>query len=105
MPHTHTIFASLLVELRRDLDRWVLWLPVVFGTGIAVYFAFRAEPPWWTGPGAVALGVLSVYLARKRLADEQLDAGDFDGQAVWKRILAAIEELLSGDRPEDATVN
>ena len=24
---------------------------------------------------------------------------------VWKRILAAIEELLSGERPEDATVN
>ena len=38
-------------------------------------------------------------------ADELLDAGDVDGQAVWKRILAAIEELLSGERPEDATVN
>jgi hypothetical protein len=38
-------------------------------------------------------------------ADELLDAGDMDGQAVWKRILAAIEKLLSGDRPEDATVN
>jgi len=38
-------------------------------------------------------------------ADELLDAGDIDGQAVWKQILAAIEELLSGDRPEDATVN
>jgi hypothetical protein len=31
-------------------------------------------------------------------ADELLDAGDIDGQAVWKQILAAIEELLSGDR-------
>ena len=27
-------------------------------------------------------------------ADELLDAGDLDGQTVWKRILAAIEELL-----------
>ena len=38
-------------------------------------------------------------------ADELLDAGDVDGRAVWKSILAAIEELLSGERPEDATVN
>ena len=31
--------------------------------------------------------------AAKR-ADELLEAGDLDGQAVWKRILAATEELL-----------
>ena len=35
----------------------------------------------------------------------QLAAGDLDGQAVWKRILAAIDELLSKERPKDATVN
>jgi hypothetical protein len=32
-------------------------------------------------------------------ADELLDAGDMDGQAVWKQILAAVDELLSDDRP------
>ena len=37
--------------------------------------------------------------------DELLDAGDLDGQAVWKRILAAVEELQSKERPKDATVN
>ena len=26
-------------------------------------------------------------------ADEQLDAGDLDGAAVWRRIKAAIEEM------------
>ena len=31
--------------------------------------------------------------AAKR-ADELLEAGDLDGQATWKRILAATEELL-----------
>ncbi|WP_282608441.1 hypothetical protein [Pelagibius sp. Alg239-R121] len=31
--------------------------------------------------------------AAKR-ADAMLEAGDFDGQAVWKRILRAAEELL-----------
>ena len=38
-------------------------------------------------------------------ADELLDAGDIDGQAVWKQILAAIEKLQSKERPKDATVN
>ena len=38
-------------------------------------------------------------------ADELLEAGDLDGLAVWKRILAAVDELLSKERPKDATVN
>ena len=29
-------------------------------------------------------------------ADELLDAGDLDRQGVWKRILATVDELLSG---------
>jgi len=37
-------------------------------------------------------------------ADELLEAGDMDGQAVWKRVLAAVDELLSGKRPEGAGV-
>ena len=28
------------------------------------------------------------------MADELLEAGDIDGQAVWKRVLAAVDELL-----------
>ncbi len=32
-------------------------------------------------------------------ADELLDQGDLEGQAVWKRILRAVEEMLS-DRPK-----
>jgi len=38
-------------------------------------------------------------------ADERLDAGDMEGEAVWLRILKAIEELLSEERPEDAEVH
>ncbi len=33
-------------------------------------------------------------------ADELLDAGDIDGQVVWKRIIHAIEELQSKERLE-----
>ena len=38
-------------------------------------------------------------------ADERLDAGDMEGEAVWIRIVKAIEELLSEERPEDAEVH
>ena len=38
-------------------------------------------------------------------ADEMLEAGDLDGQAIWKRILAAVDELLSKERPKDAKLN
>ncbi len=38
-------------------------------------------------------------------ADERLAAGDMEGEAVWLRIVKAIEELLSGERPDDAEVH
>ncbi len=33
-----------------------------------------------------------------------LEKGDLDGYAVWKRILRAVEELLSKERPAGASV-
>ncbi len=38
-------------------------------------------------------------------ADERLAAGDMDGGAVWLRIVKAIEELLSEERPSDEKVH
>ena len=38
-------------------------------------------------------------------ADELLDAGDLDGQTVWKRILAVVEELLSKEPLEGVKVH
>ena len=38
-------------------------------------------------------------------ADECLAAGDMGGEAVWLRIVNAIEELLLRERPEDAEVH
>ncbi len=37
-------------------------------------------------------------------ADELLEAGDLDGVAVWRRVLRAVEELLSKERPAGVTV-
>ncbi len=42
--------------------------------------------------------------AAKR-ADERLAAGDMEGEAVWIRIVKAIDELLSEERPDDAEVH
>ncbi len=38
-------------------DRLILWLPVAFGLGAAIYLALRFEPPVW--PMALALGALA----------------------------------------------
>ena len=38
-------------------------------------------------------------------ADKMLEAGDVDGQAVWRRILKAIDELQSTDRPESTQLS
>ena len=42
--------------------------------------------------------------AAKR-ADQMLDAGDVDGLAAWKRILAATEELLRADPGDGESVH
>ena len=38
-------------------------------------------------------------------ADELMEAGDMEGEAVWLRIGKAVEELLSEERPDDAEVH
>ncbi len=38
-------------------------------------------------------------------ADGCLAAGNKEGEAVWLRIVKAIEELLSEERPDDAKVH
>ncbi len=37
-------------------------------------------------------------------ADAMLEAGDLDGCTVWRRILRAVEELRSEERPKSATL-
>jgi len=38
-------------------------------------------------------------------ADELAEDGDMEGRAVWLRIVKAIAELLSEERPDDAKVH
>ncbi len=38
-------------------------------------------------------------------ADELMEAGDMEGEAVWLRIVKAVEELLAKERPEGEKVH
>jgi hypothetical protein len=38
-------FASLAAALAAEGERRVLWLPVCFGSGIALYFGIMAQSP------------------------------------------------------------
>jgi competence protein ComEC len=49
---------SLLDALEVEQDRWFLWVPVLFGLGIAAYFALPFEPSWSLTVLPAALGLL-----------------------------------------------
>ncbi len=38
-------------------------------------------------------------------ADELMDAGDMEGEAVWLRIVKAVEELGAREKPRGATTH
>jgi len=48
-----------------ERDRWALWLPVLSGLGIVIYFALDAEPEGWTGLAVSALFAGILVLARR----------------------------------------
>jgi competence protein ComEC len=53
----------LAANLAAERERWPLWLPVLMGAGIGIYFALKSEPPAWLGPVALALAALAMFLA------------------------------------------
>jgi len=59
--------SGLLGRLLDERDRWALWLPVMFGLGIAVYFGLDFEPPLWLGlTGMATAAALGLALHRRR---------------------------------------
>ncbi len=52
--------ALVMEQLERERARWFVWLPVAFGSGIAIYFALPSEPDLWSTLAlpAIALGLL-----------------------------------------------
>src|SRR6202011_6009198 len=59
------LFVGLADRLAAEGERRLLWLPVVFGAGIGVYFLLKVEPPLWPGIAAAIAGVGSVTAVRR----------------------------------------
>ncbi len=52
--------------LGAERERWVLWVPVLIGIGIGLYFSLGDEPPAWLA-GALALAAVAAALVGWRL--------------------------------------
>lgn len=61
------VWRWLADTLAAERERWVLWVPVAFGGGAALYFALKAEPPWWSGLAALGVAASLLALLRHRL--------------------------------------
>jgi competence protein ComEC len=59
---------ALAAALAAEGDRRVLWLPVLFGSGVSLYFALTVEPPRWLGAGGVLAAAQAAFLLRRHLA-------------------------------------
>jgi len=57
------------VQLLEDRDRWALWIPVLLGTGIGLYFSLEYEPGSWVGFLAAAGTAASWWLFRHEPRD------------------------------------
>src|SRR6185312_6175630 len=55
--------AWILQQIDAERGRWMLWLPVAMGLGIAIYFELPSEPALWLGPAIAAAGCVAFVLA------------------------------------------
>ena len=55
--------AWILKQLDAERGRWMLWLPVAMGLGIAVYFELPSEPALWVGPAVGAGAIAAAFFA------------------------------------------
>lgn len=69
------LFHSVVASVAEERERWVLWLPVGMGAGIVTYFALTWEPPSWSGPAGLALGVVILRWGWRREALPVLAVG------------------------------
>ena len=53
----------ILQQLDAERGRWMLWLPVAMGLGIAVYFELPVEPALWLAPAVAGAASIAAILA------------------------------------------
>lgn len=54
------------VAFLAERDRWVLWLPVLLGAGIALYFWLPVEPPRWPALAWILAAAVLAWRGRAR---------------------------------------
>lgn len=52
--------------LDKEKSRWFSWVPVLFGTGIGIYFVLPSEPSRWLTLGIIEFLLLAAYIVRLR---------------------------------------
>ncbi len=62
------LLSWLVANLLAERERWLLWLPVGLGAGIAAYFALPLEPPLWLGAAGLLLATLLLAWSGWRLS-------------------------------------
>ena len=71
---TPSLATWLADHLLAERERWLLWLPVGLGAGIAAYFALPIEPPLWLGLTGLALAALALAWLWRRLPSDTFHA-------------------------------
>jgi competence protein ComEC len=61
-PSRRSLLEALTLQLEVEHDRWFLWLPVLFGGGVALYFMLPSEPELMIAL-LPAVAVLALHLA------------------------------------------
>ncbi len=96
--------AWLGAQLLTERERWALWCPVAFGTGVGAYFTLPSEPPFWLGTAGVAFALLLAVAGRLRATVLvpalilALLAGGFAAAQLRTRVVAApvLAEEIGG---------
>jgi len=96
--------AWLGAQLLAERERWALWCPVAFGTGVGAYFMLPSEPPFWLGTAGIAFALLLAVAGRLRATVLvpalilALLAGGFAAAQLRTRLVAApvLAEEIGG---------
>jgi len=58
------IFEKIKESFFEERERWFLWVPVLFGLGIGIYFIFPIEPSLWISLILVEILIVITFISR-----------------------------------------
>lgn len=98
------LWERLRDAFARQSDRAFVWLVVAFAAGITLFFAWRADPAWWTVALIVGLGAPLLALRRRLpwitfVAFAIIAFGLGHGAAQWRTARVATPLLERESRP------